>query len=331
MAMSLEVLNPKVLWAMLSLPFVLGIIVWGLQRRKVILREFGKMDLLARFSRFPLNWKILCQRLSTVLCFALLITATARPLLSGNSDQIKKGTLDVVAVLDLSKSMAAEDGGPEVSRLERAKDVLLGCFPRLGGNRLGMVTFAGSSFLQAELTDDFQALTFVLKKWVAVDSAPSQGSKIGKGLSEAVQCFEKNDKKKIILLFSDGGHVRPENLEGILTDIGARGIKVISVGLGSHGGSRIPVYEEGKFKEWFKIGGKEVVTQLNDGILREISEATGGRYIQLSSGKDLHGIFRDPAVVGKRVLSGGKEIFQIPLALSILLLFVGMYFERRSV
>ena len=329
--MSLEFLNPKALWVMLALPFVLGVIVWGLQRKKAILKEFGTMDLLAQFSRLPFNRKILYQKLSIVLCFALLIAVTARPLLSGNSDQIKKGTLDAVAVLDVSKSMAAEDSGPRVSRLERSKDVLLGWLPDLAGNRLGIVTFAGSSFPQAELTDDFQALTFVLKNWVTVDSAPSQGSNIGKGLSEAVQCFEKSDKKKIILLFSDGGHVRPENLEGILTDIGARGIKVISVGLGSHRGSRIPVYEEGKFKEWLKIGGKEAFTRLNDGILREISQATGGKYIQLSSGKELHRIFRDPAVVGKRVLSGGKEIFQIPLALSILLLFVGMYFERRSV
>jgi len=260
-----------------------------------------------------------------------LVTATARPLLSGNSEQIKEGTLDVVAVLDVSKSMAAEDCGPEVSRIERAKDVLLGCFPELAGNRLGIVTFAGNSFPQAELTDDFQALRFVLKNWVTVDSAPSQGSNIGKALSEAVHLFEKGDKKKMILLFSDGGHVRPENLEGILTDIGARGISVISSGLGSRKRSRIPVYEKGTFKEWLKIEGKEAVTGLNDGILREISQATGGKYVRISSGKEFRGIFRDPAVVGKRVLSGGREIFQIPLALSILLLFVGMYFERRSV
>ena len=315
---------------MLALPFVVGAIAWGLYRRKAILREFGRIDLLTQFSRFSFNRKILYQGLPTVLCFALLVTATARPLLSGNSEQIKEGTLDVVAVLDVSKSMAAEDCGPEVSRIERAKDVLLGCFPELAGNRLGIVTFAGNSFPQAELTDDFQALRFVLKNWVTVDSAPSQGSNIAKALSEAVHLFEKGDKKKIILLFSDGGHVRPENLEGIVTDIGARGISVIPAGLGSRKGSRIPVYEKGTFKEWLKIEGKEAVTRLNDGILREISQATGGKYVRISSGKEFRGIFRDPAVVGKRVLSGGREIFQIPLALSILLLCVGMYFERRS-
>jgi Ca-activated chloride channel family protein len=324
-------MNAEAFWAMLALPFVLAGIVWGLYRRKAILEEFGKMDLLAQFSRFPFNRKILYQRFPTVLCFALLITAAARPLLSGNSRQIRKGTLDVVAVLDVSKSMAAEDCSPGVSRFEMAKDSLLGCLPELTGNRLGIVTFAGNSFPQAELTDDFQALEFVLKNWVRVGLAPSQGSNIAKALSEAVNIFEKADRKKIILFFSDGGHVRPENLAGILADIGANGISVVSVGLGSLKGSRIPVYEKGKFKEWFKIEGKEAITRLNDGILGEISHPTGGKYIRLSSGKELRGIFRNPAVVGKRVLSGGREIFQIPLALSIVLLCVGVYFERRSV
>jgi Ca-activated chloride channel family protein len=328
--MSFAFLNAKAFWAMLALPFVVGAIAWGLRRRKAILREFGRIDLLTQFSRFSFNRKILYQGLPTILCFALLVTATARPLLSGNSEQIKEGTLDVVAVLDVSKSMAAEDCGPEVSRIERAKDVLLGCFPELAGNRLGIVIFAGNSFPQAELTDDFQALRFVLKNWVTVDSAPSQGSNIAKALSEAVHLFEKGDKKKIILLFSDGGHVRPENLEGIVTDIKARGISVIPAGLGSLKGSRIPVYENGTFKEWLKIEGKEAVTRLNDGILREISQATGGKYVRISSGKEFQGIFRNPAVVGKRVLSGGRDIFQIPLSLSILLFCAGMYFERRG-
>jgi hypothetical protein len=65
-------------------------------------------------------------------------------------------------------------------------------------------------------------------------------------------------------------------------------------------------------------------------MLGEISQTTGGKYIRLSSGKELQGIFRDPAVVGKRVLSGGREIFQLPLVLSIVLLWVGTYFERRN-
>jgi Ca-activated chloride channel family protein len=329
--MTITFLNAQAFWAMLALPFVLGTIVWAFKRRKAILREFGRMELLAQFSRFPFDRKIASQILLAALCFALLITAAARPFLSGNSRQIKKGTLDVVAVLDLSKSMGAEDCGPGVSRSEMAKDILIRSLSDLAGNRLGIVTFAGESFPQAELTDDFGALRFVLTNWVTLDLAPSQGSNIKKALSEAIHVFEKDDRKKIILLLSDGGHVRPENLEEILTEIESRGINVVSAGLGSPKGSKIPVYEKGKFKEWLKIEGKETITLLNDGILQEISQATGGKYIQLSSGKELRGIFRDPAVVGKEVLSGGKEIFQIPLALSIVLLSVGMYFEWRGV
>ncbi len=329
--MSIEFLDYKAFWAILALPLVVGAMVWGLRRRKALLKEFGRIDLLTQFSRFPCTRKIVYQILPAVLCFALLIAASARPLLSGGSRQIKEGALDVVAVLDVSRSMAAEDCGPQVSRIEKAKDVLLGCLPELAGNRLGIVTFAGEGFPQAELTSDFQALTFVLKNWVAVESAPLQGSNIEKGLVEATRLFEKNEKKKIILLFSDGSHVRPENLEGILTDIRAMGITVVSAGFGSAEGAKIPVYEDGKFKEWFAIDGKEIITRLNEGTLREICQATGGKYFLITSGKELQRIFRDPGLVGEKVLSGGREIYQIPLALSIVLLCVGMYLEWRII
>jgi Ca-activated chloride channel family protein len=241
-----------------------------------------------------------------------------------------KGTLDVVAVLDVSKSMGAEDCGPKGSRLEMAKTTLLQALPGLAGNRLGLVTFAGKSFPQAELTEDLEALEFVLKKWVTVDSAPSQGSNIGMALSEASHLFEEDERKKVILFFSDGGHIRPENLDEILTEIGARGMTVVSVGIGSKEGTKIPVYEEGRIKEWLKIDGIEVETQLNEDILKEISQGTGGKYIHLMSPKKLKGVLRDPVVMGKQALSGGREIFQLPLGLAIGIFFLGICLERRT-
>jgi Ca-activated chloride channel family protein len=328
--MSVEFAHREAFWTILVLPVVLGFILWGLRQRKAILKQLGAIDLIAQFSRLPLHRRILYQRLSTIFCLVLLIAVLARPVLFGTSRQLREGTLDVVAVLDVSKSMAAEDCGPDVSRLDRAKDVLLRCFPELASNRLGIIKFAGTSFIQADLTGDFQALRFVVQNWVTVDSTPFPGSSIGNALSEAVQVFDKPDRKRIVLLFSDGGHVRPKNLEGILTDIGAEGITVISVGFGSPMGSRIPVYEDGKFKEWFKIEDKEIITRLDEEILRKISRDTGGKYIRLTSGKRFEGIFKDPSVVGKKALSGGREIFQVPLALSIVLLFLGMYFDRWS-
>jgi len=328
--MPLDFLTIDAFWTMLGLPFVVGAVLWGLHRRRVILREFGRMDLLIQFSRFSRGYKPVYQVLPIALCFTLLVISMARPSLHGNSKEIAKGSVDVVAVLDVSKSMRAEDCGPRGSRLEMAKTSLLQSLPDLAGNRLGLVTFAGKSFPQAELTDDLQALEFVLRNWVTVDSAPSQGSNIGMALSEAIRLFEEGKRKKVILFFSDGGHVRPENLDGILTEIGAKGITVVSVGVGSKEGAKIPVYEEGRIKEWFKIDGIEVETQLDEDILREISQATGGKYIHLMSAKRLKGVLGDPVVTGATALSGGREIFQIPLGLAIGILFLGIYLERRT-
>jgi Ca-activated chloride channel family protein len=328
--MPIDFVNIHAFWAMLGLPFVVGAVLWGLHRRQAILREFGRIDLLIQFSRFSLSCKTTYQILSMGLCFGLLVISMSRPVLKGSSGRISRGTLDVVAVLDVSKSMRAEDCGPGVSRLEMAKTTLLQSLPNLAGNRLGLVTFAGKSFPQAELTDDLQALEFVLKNWVTVDSAPFQGSNIGMALSEAIRLFEQDKRKKVILFFSDGGHVRPKNLDGILTDIGEKRITVVSVGVGSKEGAKIPMYENGRIKEWLKIDGHEVETLLNEGILKEISQGTGGKYIHLTSEKELKGVLRDPVVVGTGALSGGREIFQIPLGLAIGILFLGIYVERRT-
>ncbi|OGP72643.1 MAG: hypothetical protein A2W09_05830 [Deltaproteobacteria bacterium RBG_16_50_11] len=328
--MPLQFLNIQAFWTMLGLLFVVGAVLWGLRRRQAILKEFGRMDLLIQFSRFSLKFKTVYQVLPTTLCFSLLVISVARPILHGNFGEIRKGTLDVVAVLDVSKSMRAEDYGLRGSRLEMAKTALLQSLPDFAGNRLGLVTFAGKSFPQAELTDDLDALKFVLKNWVTVDSAPSQGSNIGMALSEALHLFDEDKRKRVIFFFSDGGHVRPENLDGILTEIGIKGITVISVGVGSKEGAKIPVYEEGKFKEWLRIDGNEIETQLNEDRLKEISQRTGGKYIHLTLAKNLKGILRDPVVMGTTALSGGREIFQVPLGLAIGIVFLGIYLERRT-
>lgn len=326
--MTIEFLNEKAFWAMFALPFLLGFCVWGLYRKGVILKEFGSLDLLSQFSRLRFNQRIPFRDIPILLSFSLLIAITARPLLYVNSQELKKGSLDVVAVMDLSISMRAEDCGPNISRIETAKDILLRLMHDLSGNRMGIVTFAGKSFPQAELTDDFQALRFVLNNWVTPDSAPSEGTNIAKALSEAVDLFENDEMKKIILLFSDGGHTRQKKLDESLADVATRGISVFSVGLGSSEGSRIPVYENDKFKEWFKINGEEVVTRLNEEVLERISQATGGRYLRIKSGNELQGIFRDPAVMGEKILLAKREVFQIPLAFSLLILFLGICWER---
>ena len=326
--MSIEFLNEKAFWAMVALPFLLVFFVWSLYRKEAILKEFGNLDLLSQFSRLRLNQRIPYRALPIFFSFALLISITARPLLYVNSHHVKKGSLDVVAVMDLSRSMQAEDCGPNIARIDMAKDTLLSLMSDLMGNRMGIITFAGKSFPQAELTDDFQALKFVLDHWVTPASAPAEGSNIVKALAEAVDLFENDDRKKIILLFSDGGHVPQDNLGESLAEIGTKGIIVFSVGLGSSEGARIPVYENDQFKEWFKLNGEEVVTRLNEEILENISRATGGRYVRIKSGNELKGILMDPRVLGEKILLAKREVFQIPLAFSILLLFFGIFWER---
>jgi probable phosphoglycerate mutase len=84
-------------------------------------------------------------------------------------------------IIDVSKSMGAEDY-PPLSRLDKAREIILQMVPQLHGNRVALVTFAGNSFRQAELTEDFTALEYILKHWVHLDSAGMSGSALGRAL-----------------------------------------------------------------------------------------------------------------------------------------------------
>ena len=98
--------------------------------------------------------------------FAVRYSALADPRLPYGAPRLRAGSLDVVMIIDVSKSMGAEDYHPD-SRLNKVREIILEMLPQLRGNRVGFVTFAGNSFRQAELSEDFTALEFILKHWVA--------------------------------------------------------------------------------------------------------------------------------------------------------------------
>ena len=105
----------------------------------------------------------------------------------------------------------------------------------LQGNRVGLVTFAREGFPQAELTDDFLALKFVLKYWVEIESAPGGGTAFRPAIKEALQLFDQKPRNKLLVLLSDGGDEAPETVEPLLAEMRAKGIKIISLGLGLRG------------------------------------------------------------------------------------------------
>jgi Ca-activated chloride channel family protein len=320
--------HPEAFWLLGLLP-ILVVLFWiGKRRKETFLWELG--DLVPQSqtaSRFPRLHKPWVQALFLLCAFLNIILALADPRFPYGTPRLRAGVLDVVFVIDVSKSMAAEDYG-SLSRLEKAGEVARELLTALQGNRVGIVTFAGTSFRQAELTEDLQALDFILKHWLQIDAVGVGGSNIGRAIETGIALFPEDPSRgKLLFLFSDGGE--QENLEEVLTKATHRGIRIVTLGLGSLQPSKIPLYNaQKKFTGYLKVNEQVVTTRLNEENLQQIATATQGMYQRIVSGAQWHHLLTQPAVVGNTLTQEEQKLFQIFLLFGLLALCAQVLIAR---
>ncbi|RMF84982.1 MAG: VWA domain-containing protein [Nitrospinota bacterium] len=311
--------QPLAFLLLLLLPAFYGISRSGRRRRDRLVRAWGDITLLqASVPRFPRlrhdGWR-LAFLFATVVS---IVFALSDPRLPAGTLRLREGTLDVVFLMDVSKSMAAEDYGRR-SRLEKAKEIARALLADLRGNRVGLVTFAGTSFRQAELTEDLSALDFILRHWVQVDAVGLGGSDIAQAIETGIAlCTKDPTRQKLLLLFSDGGD-KQQGLEPVLAKAVRRGIKVVTFGLGTASPSPIPLYDgQGRFTGYLKIDDQVVTTRLNEERLRHIAQVTGGTYQRVTLGPRWQNVFTRREVVGDILEQENRKLFQFFLGLGLL-------------
>ena len=211
--------------------------------------------------------------------------ALAQPQCGSKSELTRRKGIDVVVVLDASKSMLARDVQP--SRLERAKLELTTLLDELKGDRVALVVFAGDAFIQSPLTSDYSAVKLFLRA-VDAEQMPQGGSNIGAALKLSKQVLDNADrgsKERVIVLLSDGEDLFGEVDEAVdaLKD---SNVQVLAVGIGSETGEPIPIYSRrGEFVDYKKdSAGETVITRMDRGGLTAIAEATGGSFFHQPRG-----------------------------------------------
>ena len=193
---------------------------------------------------------------------------------------VRQRGVDLLFLLDVSRSMLAADVRP--SRLERAKRDIRGLLPKLTGERVGLVAFAGTPVLVCPLTHDYDAFEELLQR-VNTNLPAREGTDLGRGLEAALRALGKGyEKSQAILLLSDGEDLGGE-WEAALEKAVARKVRVYAIGYGTPEGAKITIRRGNK--EFFLKGpdGKEVVTHLDERILRETAKRTGGDYLRATS------------------------------------------------
>jgi Ca-activated chloride channel family protein len=191
--------------------------------------------------------------------------------------QTKTQGLEILFALDASKSMLASDIQP--SRFERAKLAIKDFLNKIPGNRVGLIAFAGTSFLQCPLTMDYSAFNITLDA-LTIQSIPRGGTAIGTALTTAHQAFKSATGSKILILITDG-----ENHEGDPVqdsrNAAKEAISIYTIGIGSPEGVFIEIKDPNGNSTFLKDStGKPVKTSLNEQVLKDIASAGKGAYIK---------------------------------------------------
>ena len=206
------------------------------------------------------------------LAFAFFAVGLARPRTGAKLAEKNTKGAEIIVALDVSNSMLAQDYSP--NRLERAKLSIARLTERLQEDRIGLVIFAGTSFVQLPVTTDYVSAKMFLGN-IDTGSIPVQGTAIGDAIRLSIKSFSaQSEKSRVIVVISDGEN-HEDDAVGAAKQAAELGIKVYTIGVGSAEGQPIPMDGELlKDKE-----GNIVVTKLNEQMLRDIARAGGGAYI----------------------------------------------------
>jgi Ca-activated chloride channel family protein len=324
--------NENYLYGLMMIPFfILGYILLYHAAKKRW-QQFGDEGLMNRL--MPLR-SVTAQTVKFSLLMAALmcfILALANPQVGSTLEKGTRKGVDIMIAMDISNSMLAEDIQP--NRLEASKIALSRFIDQLKGDRIGLVVFAGKSFVQLPITSDYAAAKMFVN-YVSPKLIDVQGTDIAAALDLATVSMLPETKdtelskisqlnSKVILVVSDGEDHFPEAVE-VAAQVGKLGIIIHTIGIGDARGIPIPDGTTGYKKD---LEGNTVITRLNEEVLKEIATAGGGAYVHASNANMgfetiLEKINNMNKVDLKEVtFSRYDSKYQYPLALGVIFLLI---------
>lgn len=266
---------------LLLIPVTLVLYAFQRHLRKKRLKKIGDGKLVGQLMPSYSGSKGWVRVIFFSLAFLFFIVGLSRPQIGAKLKEHKTKGAEIMIVLDVSNSMLAEDYSP--NRLERAKLAISRLVDKLKEDRIGLVVFAGNSFVQLPITSDYVSAKMFLNS-ISTESVPVQGTAIGDAITTAIKSFSaQSEKSRAIIVITDGENHEDDPVEAAkqAADIG---IKVYTIGVGSTEGQPIPM-NGGLLKD---KDGNIVVTHLDEKTLRDIADAGKGAYVH--AGNDEFGL-----------------------------------------
>lgn len=270
-----------------------------------------------------------------IVAISLMVFSLARPQWGFEWKETKMKGLDIMIAVDVSKSMLATDVKP--NRLERTKFGIKDLVKKLNGDRIGLIAFSGTAFLQCPLTIDYNGFLLTLDD-LNINTIPRGGTSISGAIREAINVFKGQDKKyKTLIIITDGDDLEGDPVKAA-KEASEQGVKIYCLGVGTFEGALIPAVDERGSRGWVADkGGNVVKTKLNEEMLKNIAISTGGSYVRATQSDFGLVLLYDKSIskLEKKDIEGKmnkqyQERFIYFLGIALLILLVEPFLSERK-
>ena len=327
--------HPQILWLLAVFPpLMLAFFWWSWRKRQQLIIQFIQARLLPTLTVGISPARLKLRLASLVLAVTCLILALARPQWGFDWEPTKQRGLDILVAIDTSKSMLAEDIAP--NRLTRAKLAALDLMQQAKSDRLGLIAFAGTAFLQCPLTVDDTAFRQSVET-LDVNIIPQGGTALAEVIQTAMAAFKEGDNYKALVLLTDG-----EDHDSGAVDAAKKaaeaGLQIFTVGIGSAEGELLRIKDANGRTDYVRDeDGNVVKSHLNEELLKDIAKETQyGIYLRLQGAKSIETLYEQglsklpKSEHLEKLVRQYHERYQWPLALALILLAIEMLFPERK-
>jgi Ca-activated chloride channel family protein len=251
--------------------FIIQAVILKLRMRRI--RKFGDEALVSRLMPSYSKGKVWVRLVLFSIGFFFFVIGLSRPQIGAKLKEHETKGAEIMIVLDVSNSMLAEDYSP--NRLERAKLAISRIVDRLRDDRIGLILFAGDSFVQLPITTDYVSAKMFLNS-ITTGSVPVQGTAIGDAINTAMRSFSvQSEKSRAIIVITDGENHEDDPIAAA-QQAAELGVRVYTIGVGSPEGKPIPM--DGELLK--DKDGEIVVTRLDEKVLQDVAMAGNGVYVR---------------------------------------------------
>jgi len=269
-------------WMFLLIVLIGGLFIIDRAWKIKTQRRYFSSSILERLSPNISMTKPFLKVVAIILSVFMFTVALINPKMGTKIKTFKRLGVDIVFAIDVSKSMLAEDIAP--NRIEKSKQIVNQIIDNLDGDRVGIVAYAGKAFPQLPLTTDYSAAKMYLQS-MNTDMISSQGTAIEDAISISSTFFDLDEStERLLFIISDGED--HNNFSNSVTDLAKQNnILIYPIGVGTEKGSLIPIRKNGEIIYKRDVNREVVMTKLNKNYLENLSDKTGGKYIDGSKTK----------------------------------------------